>query len=182
MDWTGELAAQLTWPWQAQGRPRLEGLSDQEYLWEPVRGCWSIRPRGEATTPMAAGGGEYVMDYAYPEPEPPPVTTIAWRIAHLLVGIFGLRNARYFGGPEVDFESYDYPATAAEALRRLDDGYRTWVTGISALSADELAARCREPGFENDSMAALILHIHRELIHHGAEIALLRDLYAWRDR
>ena len=29
-------------------------------------------------------------------------------------------------------------------------------------------------------MAALILHIHRELIHHGAEIALLRDLYAWR--
>ena len=26
-------------------------------------------------------------------------------------------------------------------------------------------------------MAALILHIHRELIHHGAEICLLRDLY-----
>jgi hypothetical protein len=30
-------------------------------------------------------------------------------------------------------------------------------------------------------MAALILHIHREVIHHGAEISLLRDLYAWRD-
>ncbi len=28
--------------------------------------------------------------------------------------------------------------------------------------------------------AALVLHIHRELIHHGAEIALLRDLYAHR--
>jgi hypothetical protein len=28
--------------------------------------------------------------------------------------------------------------------------------------------------------AALILHIHRELIHHGAEIALLRDLYRHR--
>ncbi len=26
-------------------------------------------------------------------------------------------------------------------------------------------------------MAALVLHINRELIHHGAEIALLRDLY-----
>ena len=26
--------------------------------------------------------------------------------------------------------------------------------------------------------AALVLHIHREVIHHGAEIALLRDLYA----
>jgi len=26
-------------------------------------------------------------------------------------------------------------------------------------------------------MAALVLHINRETIHHGAEICLLRDLY-----
>ena len=26
-------------------------------------------------------------------------------------------------------------------------------------------------------MAALVLHIHREVIHHGAEVSLLRDLY-----
>jgi hypothetical protein len=31
-------------------------------------------------------------------------------------------------------------------------------------------------------MAALIAHIHREALHHGAEIALLRDLYRWKDR
>ena len=30
-------------------------------------------------------------------------------------------------------------------------------------------------------MADLPLHIHREVIHHGAEIALLRDLYLRRD-
>lgn len=180
MDWTRELASQLTWHWEAQLRPRLEGLTDEEYFWEPVRGCWSVRPRGEAVTPMAAGAGDYVMDYEYPEPRPAPVTTIAWRVGHLLVGVFGLRNARYFGAPEVDFTSYDYPTTAAEALRRLDIDYATWVAGIGALSAEDLAANCREPGFENDTMAALILHIHREVIHHGAEIALLRDLYAWK--
>jgi hypothetical protein len=28
-------------------------------------------------------------------------------------------------------------------------------------------------------MAALVLHINREALHHGAEIALLRDLYRW---
>ncbi len=28
-------------------------------------------------------------------------------------------------------------------------------------------------------MAALVLHINREMLHHGAEIALLRDLYLW---
>jgi hypothetical protein len=26
-------------------------------------------------------------------------------------------------------------------------------------------------------MATLVLHINREVLHHGAEIALLRDLY-----
>ena len=26
-------------------------------------------------------------------------------------------------------------------------------------------------------MATLILHINREVMHHGAEVALLRDLY-----
>jgi hypothetical protein len=29
-------------------------------------------------------------------------------------------------------------------------------------------------------MAALVLHINREVLHHGAEIALLRDLYRSR--
>jgi hypothetical protein len=29
-------------------------------------------------------------------------------------------------------------------------------------------------------MAALVLHINREVIHHGAEVALLRDLYRAR--
>lgn len=31
-------------------------------------------------------------------------------------------------------------------------------------------------------MAALVVHINREALHHGAEIALLRDLYRWQDR
>jgi hypothetical protein len=30
-------------------------------------------------------------------------------------------------------------------------------------------------------MAELVLHINREAIHHGAEVALLRDLYAARE-
>ena len=27
----------------------------------------------------------------------------------------------------------------------------------------------------------IVLHVNRELIHHGAEISLLRDLYRWQD-
>src|ERR1700712_2341093 len=57
IDWNTELLLQLTWHWDTHLRPRLSGLTDEEYLWEPVAGCWSLRPRETATTPMAAGGG-----------------------------------------------------------------------------------------------------------------------------
>ena len=181
IEWTQLLASQLTWHWEAQLRPRLDGLTDDEYFWEPVSGAWNLRPKGTRVTPLAGGGGDTDMDVDYPEPHPAPVTTIAWRISHLLVGVFGLRNARYYGASPVDPRTYDYPSTAAEALCRLDDGYARWVSGISAFGTADLAANCREPGFESDSRAALILHIHREVIHHGAEISLLRDLYAWKD-
>lgn len=33
------------------------------------------------TAPLAVGEGEFTIDYAVPEPDPPPVTTIAWELA-----------------------------------------------------------------------------------------------------
>ncbi len=36
-----------------------------------------------------------------------------------------------------------------------------------------------EGPWATSSMAGLVLHINREMLHHGAEIALLRDLYRW---
>lgn len=46
---------------------RLKGLGDEEYLWEPVPDCWSIRRRGEAATPRAFGPGEWVLDLGDPD-------------------------------------------------------------------------------------------------------------------
>jgi DinB superfamily len=182
IDWNAELLGQLRWHWEHQLRPRLDGLTDDEYFWEPVPGCGSIRPRGEATTPLAMGPGELVMDFAMPTPEPAPVTTIAWRLAHIIVGVFGSRNASHFGGPPADWPTWEYGATAAEALRQLDAGYATWAKGVRGLGAEGLAHSCgpAEGPFAEYSMAALVLHIHREVIHHGAEISLLRDLYQGR--
>ena len=34
-----------------------------------------------------------------------------------------------------------------------------------------------EGAFAELPYAALVLHVHREVIHHGAEVLLLRDLY-----
>ena len=182
VDWTAQLVDQLAWHWDNHLRPRLDGLTDDEYFWEPVPGCWNLRPRGESTAPIQAGSGELVADFALPEPDPPPVTTIAWRLGHLLVGIFGLRNASHFGGPAVVYDSYEWPTTASQALARLDVDYDTWITAIGALDAAALARPVGEAEgpFAAFPMAALVLHIHREVIHHGAEILLLRDLYRAR--
>lgn len=182
IDWPATLLEQLTWHWEQQLRPRLDGLSDDEYLWEPVAGAWSLRPRGQARTSMAAGGGDLVADFEHPAPTPAPITTIAWRLGHILVGVLGARNATHFGGPPVDYVTKVWPATAADALAELDAEYERWVKGVGGLDEDALARPVGEAegDFAAYPYAALVLHIHRELIHHGAEIALLRDLYAHR--
>jgi DinB superfamily len=184
IDWNAELVDQLEWHWGHQLRPRLDGLTDAEYFWEPVPGCWSIRRRGASTAPISVGAGELTMDYAMPPNDPEPVTTIAWRLAHIIVGVFGSRNATHFGGPPADWQTWAYAATAAEALRQLDEGHAAWIAGVRALGAAGLAwpvGPAEGDGEYADApMAQLVLHIHRETIHHGAEISLLRDLYLWK--
>ncbi len=182
IDWNHELLEQLDWHWRNQLRPRLDGLTDEEYFWEPVAGCWNVHPRGASTAPIQAGSGAYTIDFAIPEPDPAPVTTIAWRLGHLIVGVLGSRGSNHFGDRSIDYQSFDYAGTAAQALRQLDETYDVWTEGVRSLGAEGLARPCgpNEGAFADYPMAALVLHINRETIHHGAEIALLRDLYRHR--
>jgi hypothetical protein len=173
------LLEQLTFHWDHHLRPKLDGLTDDEYLWEPAEGCLSLRPRAEVRTEVFGGSGDLVAEYAFPEPDPPPLTTIAWRLAHVTVGCFGMRNASHFGGRPIDYQSAVYPATAAAALDRLDEEYTRWVRGVRSLGVDGLRRPVgpAEGPFAEHSYAVLVLHIHREVIHHGAEVLLLRDLH-----
>lgn len=182
MDRTAIVRDQLTWHWQEQLRPRLSGLTDDEYTWEPVAGCWSVRPEGRSTAPMAVGTGTHRIEFALPEPDPAPVTTIAWRLGHLVVGVLGARVGAHFGGQPMDYRSHAYAATAAEALAQLDGVYAAWTAGVAGLTEEQLATPVGEAEGEwaKHPMLDLVVHINREVIHHGAEIALLRDLYAHR--
>ena len=163
------LAEQLDFQWRTALRPRLNGLTDEEYLWEPVPNCWTIR----------RNGAHMIPDFAEPPPDPAPVTTIAWRLAHIIVGVLAMRSHSHFSGPPADYQSWPYAADADTALTQLDDAYRRWIGGVRSLDDAALAEPCgpAEGPYADETMTTLVLHINREVIHHGAEIALLRDLY-----
>ncbi|MBE1876866.1 DinB family protein [Myceligenerans pegani] len=179
------LSDQLDWHWQHHLRPRLRGLpgrheplTDDEYLWEPVPDTWSVRPRGTSTAPVQAGSGDFTIDFAFPEPTPAPLTTIAWRLGHVIVGCLAVRNAAHFGAPAASYESWEYAGDAAGALDQLDEQIAVWLAGVRGLDDDGLARPVgpAEP-YPDAPMTELVLHINRELIHHLSEVCLLRDLY-----
>ena len=173
------LRAQLEWHWTEQVRKRLDGLTDDEYFWEPVPGCWSVRPRGTGTAPVQAGAGALTIDFAMPEPDPPPFTTIAWRLGHVTAGVLAMRSAAHFGRAPTDYFSWEYAPTAAEALAQLDAEIATWLAGVESLGEDGLARPCgpAEGIYAEHPLGALVQHTNREMIHHLAEVCLLRDLY-----
>ena len=179
LHWNPLLLDQLEFHWEHGLRPRLDGLTDDEYFWEPVPGAWSLRPRGSSSAPVQAGAGDLTLDFAAPAPDPAPVTTIAWRLGHILVGCLAMRSASHFGRPAADYESWTYAPTAREALAQLDEEHATWCDGVRSLGEDGLARPCgpAEGPFADAPLAALVLHVHREVLHHGAELCLLRDLY-----
>ena len=179
VDWNAELVDQLDSHWRQQLRPRLVGLTDDEYFWEPVPDCWTISRRGASSAPISFGHGAFTLDYGEPSRGREPVTTVAWRLAHLIVG-FAEMNGIHFGAAQASVSTFDYAGTAQEALRQLDDEHDAWVEGVRALGAEGLArpqGASQPPEFADSPMAKLVLYTNLEVIHHGAEISLLRDLY-----
>lgn len=140
--------------------------------------AWSVRPRGSSTAPVQVGAGDFLIDYAFPEPVPAAFTTIAWRLGHVIVGVLAVRNAAHFGAPAASYETWEYAGRAATALDQLAAQLEVWLAGVRGLgeAALRVPVGAAEP-FPGAPMADLVLHIHRELIHHLSEVCLLRDLY-----
>jgi hypothetical protein len=174
--WNQMLVDQLEFAWDYQFLPRMEGLTDDEYLREPVPGCWNV---------YQGNDGRWTWpERRFPEPDPPPFTTIAWRMTHISVEIFGERASNHFGDGSCSAETATIPGTADEAIALITEKYTAWRDGVIGLGEEGLLRPCgpAEGPFAEFPMAALVLHINREFLHHAAEIMLLRDLYRARDR
>ena len=131
---------------------------------------------------MAAGAGDVVADYEYPEPEPAPVTTIAWRMAHMPIGVFGERAANHFGDGGVDYPTTEWSLTAAGGLDLLDRHYDAWIDRRPRARRGRAGrpVRAGRGPIRRLPVRRPRAHISREAIHHAAEISLLLDLYGAR--
>jgi hypothetical protein len=151
---------------------RLDGLTDDEHVWEPVANTLAVTP---------AGPGRF-RTHRPLDVDPPPMTTIAWKLWHVANDCLGgfARTAwdlDVLGMP--DDEWFSSADESIDGVRRAWAGYRE---GIVALGSDGLR-RLLGPAFgpyANDTQADLAFHVLDEVIHHGAEVGMQRDLYRLR--
>lgn len=155
---------------------RCIGLSDQEYLWAPVPDAWTLHP-----DPARPGLWSYEYDFA--PPPPAPVTSIGWRLVHLIAD-----NEIYwehaFGPGQRNFPDLEVPATADRALH-LWRASRAPVTDWLVRATDDELTALRPSHLGEPAPAGEVVRVLLdEQTHHGAEIALLRDLHRrrWQER
>ena len=158
-------------------------MTDEEYLWEPVPGCWSVRHRADGPGPGATellGIGKWGRDSASPAPEPPPFTTIAWRLGHLS-DMLAMRADWTTGRHSLMIGDRVVPGDARGALTAFVEAVGSWRETL--LTADDAAlSTIGWSTYPNGSDSAdpfidTVWWVNQEVLHHGAEIALLRDLY-----
>lgn len=108
----------------------------------------------------------------------PPVTTIAWRLAHICSFLQEHEMATVaFGRPA---QAPGVPRSAVEALTALDLAIANWKRDLASVNDERLWEPIGPAAgpYGNDPVASFVEHIHDEFVHHSAEVALLRDLYA----
>jgi hypothetical protein len=151
----------------------LEDIGDDDCFWEPGDPCWSVRRREDAT--VGWGTGAWVCEDRWPPPDPLPLTTIAWRMAHLAAWTDIYRNWT-FEDQTLGLLDFDVPGTRdglAAWLFAGQDRFRAEVATLDDTQLGEL-----RPAHWGDLVPThdLVSAIAVEHIHHGAEIGLLRDL------
>lgn len=152
----------------------FEGLSDDELHWEPAADMWGVRLKSELRTPLEEGAadGDHWMDTLAVAEADAPLTTVAWRIAHLTLGTWNW-NA-IIRGVDVPPE----PSLRADAAGALDL-WRGVLDDFVALASDFTDAELHEPvaAWGGEVRRAFLLsHVTLEIALHSAEVGTMRHL------
>ena len=107
--------------------------------------------------------------------------TVRWRLGHLAAMLLEERNDAWLG-VSVGGHERAAAATARESLADIERGYERVTAALrmttDASLAEPIGAQAGQYGAA--SRLSFALHLLDEFIHHTAEAALLRDLYAGR--
>lgn len=186
----GRLADRMTGPVMDSGNGtdvEVASMTDEEYLWEPVPDCWSVRRRAAGPGPGATvlvGAGEWGRDSAQPpHPTPPPFTTLAWRLSHLSE-LLALRADHTNGSHTLTRDDYVVAGDAAGAIAAFESAATAWreaLLGADDAALDIVGHSTYPHGSDpEDPFIETVWWVNQELLHHGAEIALIRDLFRAR--
>ncbi|RXR25811.1 DinB family protein [Oerskovia turbata] len=160
---------------------RLVTLDQDEFEWEPGPDALRVVRRGEERSPRTLGVGEWVMEWPEGSDSPQP-RTIAWLVAHLTEAFFE-RWEWTFGDRIARRDTVAFSGEVDPAIEGLTRWVDLWRDGVDSLPDDEVFTVGLGQATEIDAQAPfghLVLHMNRELIHHGAEIMVLQDLYRAR--
>ncbi|NNC13266.1 DinB family protein [Planctomonas sp. JC2975] len=109
---------------------------------------------------------------------------LRWRLDHIADMLAEERNAGWLGVATGTRPNGGHARGADEALARLTAAFRWWRGVLVTAGEQSLAEPIGEPAgpYGSASRRSFVFHVADELIHHGAEAALLRDLYGAQRR
>jgi hypothetical protein len=152
-------------------RKRVDGLTDDEFFWEPTPGCWTVRRRSD---------GRWAVDYPeLPHPDPAPFTTIGWRLVHV-AECKVMYHEYAFGDATLTFPEIDSAHTARAAIAQVEVGHEMLVRDLSTLDDAGLEREVLTNWGERWPARQIFWAMISHDLHHGGEIGTLRDLYRER--
>ena len=174
-------------------------LTDDELMWEPTEGAWTVGPATESRTatpfvtgPLAADFDTGLAAAASEGGAVEPLTSIAWLFWH--VGSQPGRAAEldFLGGTHSAESGWTSPyiaahpifTTADQAVTAMRTGWRALDTALRSATDEHLERPTRFWGYgapgPMGTGAQIVASILNEVSHHGTQIGVLRDLYRLR--
>ena len=172
-------------------------LTDDEFFWEPLPHCWSVRRRGECLTPTPFGDEDWVADFDADLAEragrgeaTEPLTTVAWLMWHMasmpgrMVELGFLAGARSVESGWTSPYIADHPVftSADEAVQTMRTGWGALDRELQVSTDEPLERQTRFwgcPGHPGPPAPAyrVVALLLNEISHHGAQVCMPRDLY-----
>jgi hypothetical protein len=126
-----QLSEQLEWHWHQQLRPRFEGLTDDEYLWEPAQPAWNVRPRTGEGQPAPARSRSTSRSPSPTRRRSPPSPGGSRTSSSGAGRARGVALRRSRGR----LRQLRVRGHGREALEQLDEAYARWTAGVHGLDA-----------------------------------------------